>query len=88
MTPPAMMVAPDPNGDRIKGEDLRTWLLTYSLDLDVYICANKFMMDDFKSEVARHVVDMLETAGSDAAQPEVLQLCRKMYHGLDRKSVV
>ena len=82
VTPPPPMMALDPNGGRIKGEDLRTWLLAYSHDLDVYICANKFMMDDFKAEVARHVVDMLETAGSDAAQPEVLRLCQKMYRGL------
>ncbi len=78
-TPPPAPPPPDANGgDRITGEDLRTWLLAYELNLDVYICANKFLMDDFKREVARATVDMLETAGSDAAVPEVLRLCRKL----------
>ncbi len=48
----------------------------------MYICANKFLMEDFKREVARVTIDMLETAGSDAAVPEVLRLCRKLYQGL------
>ncbi|WYZ34800.1 hypothetical protein EsH8_I_001076 [Colletotrichum jinshuiense] len=69
-------------GDRIRGEDMRTWLLTYELSLDVYICANKFLMDDFKAVIMRHCVDMLESAGSDAAQSAVLQLCSKLYIGL------
>ncbi|KAK4043635.1 hypothetical protein C8A01DRAFT_43392 [Parachaetomium inaequale] len=73
---------PDPNGGRIAGEDLRTWLLAYELNLDVYILANKFLLDGFKKEIARAAVDMLETAGSDAAVVEVLYLCRKLYDGL------
>jgi hypothetical protein len=71
-----------PNGDRISGQDLRTWLLTYELNIDVYICANKFLLDDFKAAIARNCIDMLESAGSDAAQAEVLQLCYKLYQGL------
>ncbi|OTA96955.1 hypothetical protein M434DRAFT_392391 [Hypoxylon sp. CO27-5] len=67
---------------RIQGQDLRTWLLTYELNLDVYICANKFLLDDFKAAIARVCIDMLETAGSDAAQVEVLRLCYKLYEGL------
>lgn len=73
---------PDPNGGRISGEDLRTWLLAYELHMDVYIVANKFLLEGFKKEVARAAVDMLETAGSDAAVAEVLFLCRKLYDGL------
>ncbi|KAK3329644.1 hypothetical protein B0H66DRAFT_33575 [Apodospora peruviana] len=74
---------PDPNGGgRISGEDLRTWLLAYELNIDVYILANKFLLDDFKREIARVAIDMLETAGSDAAVPEVLFLCLKLYEGL------
>ncbi len=81
ITPPPP--PPDQNaGDRITGEDLQTWLLAYEQNLDVYICANKFLMEDFKREVARVTIDMLETAGSDAAVPEVLRLCRKLYQGL------
>jgi hypothetical protein len=74
--------ATDPNGGRISGEDLRTWLLAYELHLDVYIAANKFLLEDLKKEIARAAVDMLETAGSDAAVFEVLCLCRKLYDGL------
>ncbi|KAL3306524.1 hypothetical protein RB213_010657 [Colletotrichum asianum] len=70
------------DGDRIRGEDMRTWLLTYELSLDVYITANKFLMDDFKTAIMRHCVDMLESAGSDAAQPAVLALCSKLYSGV------
>ncbi|KAK4239814.1 hypothetical protein C8A03DRAFT_13817 [Achaetomium macrosporum] len=86
-TPPAdpsslAWTTTDPNGGRIAGEDLRTWLLAYELNLDVYIVANKFLLEDFKKEIARAAVDMLESAGSDAAVFEVLCLCRKLYDGL------
>ncbi|KAK0618146.1 hypothetical protein B0T17DRAFT_325208 [Bombardia bombarda] len=70
---------------RITGEDLRTWLLAYELNIDVYILANKFLLDDFKREIARVAIDMLETAGSDAAVPKVLYLCRKLYEGLSER---
>ncbi|RSM02233.1 hypothetical protein CEP52_008061 [Fusarium oligoseptatum] len=76
---------PPPSQDhavRIQGEDLRTWLLAYELNLDVYICANRFLMDDFRKAVMRSCVDMLETAGADAAQTEVLQLTKKLYNGV------
>ncbi|KAK3337139.1 hypothetical protein B0T19DRAFT_61867 [Cercophora scortea] len=73
----------DPNGNRrIQGEDLNTWLIAYELHIDVYILANKFLLDDFKQEIARVTIDMLETAGFDAAVPEVLFLCQKLYDGL------
>jgi hypothetical protein len=67
---------------RILGEDLRTWLLAYELNIDVYIMANKYLMEGFKREVAKATIDMLETAGADAAVPQVLQLCSKLRHGL------
>ncbi|RYP23322.1 hypothetical protein DL765_001231 [Monosporascus sp. GIB2] len=67
---------------RISGQDLRTWLLTYELNIDVYICANKFLLDGFKQAITRSCIDMLETAGTDAAQIEVLKLCWKLYQGL------
>ncbi|KAF4456240.1 hypothetical protein F53441_1603 [Fusarium austroafricanum] len=68
--------------ERITGEDLRTWFLTYELNLDVYICANRYLMDDFRKAVMRSCVDMLETAGWDAAQPEMMHLCRKLYRNV------
>lgn len=70
---------------RIKGEDMRTWLMEYELNIDVYICANKFLLDDFKLKVARSTIDMLETAGTDAATIEVLELCTKLYDGVSDK---
>ncbi|KAJ4422147.1 hypothetical protein N0V82_003231 [Gnomoniopsis sp. IMI 355080] len=70
---------------RIKGEDMRTWLIAYSFNLDVYICANKFLLADFKQKIARVTIDMLETAGSDAATIEVLELCTKLYDGVSDK---
>ncbi|KXX77547.1 hypothetical protein MMYC01_207029 [Madurella mycetomatis] len=86
LTPPppaAHSQAWDPNTGRLSTEeDLRTWLLAYELNLDVYILANKFLLEGFKREIARCAVDMLETAGSDAAVPQVLFLCRKLYDGL------
>lgn len=82
MTPPGQAGWHTELVPRISGEDLRTWLLAYELNIDVYILANKFLLDGFKTEVARVAIDMLETAGPDAAVPEVLFLCRKLYEGL------
>ncbi|KAM0559722.1 hypothetical protein ACHAPJ_004246 [Fusarium lateritium] len=85
MYPPPVGVTPPPDYDRparITGEDLRTWFLAYELNLDVYICANRFLMDDFRKAVMRSCIDMLETAGWDAAQPEMMHLCRKLYRSV------
>ncbi|OBS18069.1 hypothetical protein FPOA_09797 [Fusarium poae] len=85
MLPPAAMSGiPSLQGlpERITGEDLRTWFLAYELHLDVYICANRFLMDDFRKTVMRSCVDMLETAGWDAAQPDMMHLCRKLYRSV------
>ncbi|KAJ4352827.1 hypothetical protein N0V85_009631, partial [Neurospora sp. IMI 360204] len=62
--------------------DLHTWLLCYEHTLSVYILANKFLLDDFKAEIARHAIDMLESAGTDAAVPQVLFLCKRLWEGL------
>ncbi|ROV99898.1 hypothetical protein VMCG_06243 [Cytospora schulzeri] len=78
--PPAPTAASD--HARIKGEDMRTWLMAYEHNLDVYICADKFLLDDFKQKISRVAIDMLETAGSDAAHVQVLRLCRKLYDGV------
>ncbi|EFQ26403.1 uncharacterized protein GLRG_01547 [Colletotrichum graminicola M1.001] len=69
------------DGDRIRGEDMRTWLAIYDLSISVYACANKYLMDDFKAAIQRHCVDMLESAGSDAAQSTVLQLSAAVAAG-------
>lgn len=77
-----MPTSPSDTEARIKGEDMRTWLIAYELNVDVYICANRYMLDGFKDKISRVTVDMLESAGSDAAQVEVLMLCRKIYDGV------
>ncbi|KAF4994203.1 hypothetical protein FGRMN_5977 [Fusarium graminum] len=81
--PPPIATPPQQDQpERITGGDLRTWFLAYELNLDVYICANRFLMDDFQKAVMRSCVDMLETAGWDAAQPEIMHLCRKLYRSV------
>ncbi|KAK0656734.1 hypothetical protein B0T16DRAFT_452269 [Cercophora newfieldiana] len=84
MTPPAPAgwSSDSSSTARISGEDLRTWLLAYELNIDVYIMANKFLLEGFKTEIARATIDMLEIAGADAAVSQVLFLCRKLYEGL------
>lgn len=62
--------------------------MAYELNIDVYICANKFLMDDFKEKIQRSTIDMLETAGADAAQPEVLHLCKKIYGGVSERDTL
>lgn len=79
---PPPLSPPRIDAARIKGEDMRTWLISYELNIDVYICANKFLLDDFKLLIARVVIDMLETAGLDAAETAVLELCVKLYDGV------
>ncbi|KAK4226123.1 hypothetical protein QBC38DRAFT_237721 [Podospora fimiseda] len=74
--------ASTPPQPRITGPDLSTWLLAYELDLDVYILANKFCLYPFMKLVARSIIDLFESAGSDASCPQVLYLCNKIYAGL------
>lgn len=53
--------------------------MTYELNLDVYICANRYLMGDFRAAIMRSTIDMLEAAGVDAAHPTVLHLCGKLH---------
>lgn len=73
---PAPSDQPVPN---IEERDMPTWLMTYELHIDVYICAVRYLMDDFCKAIIGSTVDMLEAAGTDAAHPTVLRLCRKLY---------
>ncbi|KAG6363369.1 hypothetical protein INS49_008467 [Diaporthe citri] len=81
-SPPPMATSPSDTEARIKGEDMRTWLIAYELNIDVYICADRYMLDGFKDKISRVTIDQLESAGLDAAQVEVLRLCRKIYDGV------
>ncbi|KAK3397612.1 hypothetical protein B0T20DRAFT_438724 [Sordaria brevicollis] len=80
--PPADSYLTEGNTRLTTAADLRTWLLCYEHTLSVYILANKFLLDDFKAEIARHAIDLLESAGTDAAVPQVLFLCKKLWEGL------
>ncbi|KAH7170635.1 hypothetical protein EDB81DRAFT_174081 [Dactylonectria macrodidyma] len=78
----AQSLATSDSSTRIQGEDMRTWLMAYELNLDVYICANRYLMDNFRNAVMRSCIDMLETAGADVAHPRVLRLCLKLVVGV------
>ncbi|KAH7162746.1 hypothetical protein B0J13DRAFT_517999 [Dactylonectria estremocensis] len=78
----ALALPANDSSPRIQGEDMRTWLMAYELNLDVYICANRYLMDGFRNAVMRSCIDMLETAGADAAHPRVLRLCLKLVAGV------
>src|SRR5277367_5497186 len=38
--------------ERMSREDLHTWSLAYSLSVDVYVCAERYLMNDFKNCIA------------------------------------
>lgn len=63
-------------------EDLRTWALAYTLSVEVYVCANRFLMPDFKSCVSACIIDNFEIAGLDAALPAVLYSVKTLHAGL------
>lgn len=69
-------------------EDSRSWLMAYELSIDVYICADRYLMDEFKKCVAKSIEDQLETAGMDAAEPRVLHCCKKLHDALPENDVL
>ncbi|KAG0650661.1 hypothetical protein D0Z07_2533 [Hyphodiscus hymeniophilus] len=78
-----VVVVDDPvPGERMSVEDLRTWAMAYSLSVEVYVCADRFLMPDFKTCVSACIIDNFEIAGLDAALPAVLQSCKTLNAGL------
>lgn len=69
-------------------DDIRSWVMAYTLSIDVYVCAEKFLMYEFKGCIAECIVHNFEVAGVDAAQPEVLQSCKKLHAGLINSDVL
>lgn len=63
-------------------EDLHTWALTYSLSVEVYVCAERYLMRDFMRCIAAFIINNFEVAGLDAAQPSVLTSCKTLYNGV------
>lgn len=47
--------------DRMTSEDLRTWSLAYSLSIDVYVCAERYLMQDFKEAISAFVINRYGT---------------------------
>ncbi|CZR50892.1 uncharacterized protein PAC_00766 [Phialocephala subalpina] len=70
------------NEDRMSDEDLRTWSLAYTLSIDVYVCAERYLMQDFKAAIAAYIVNSFEIAGLEAAVPAVLQSCKTLLNGV------
>jgi len=68
--------------ERMSAEDLRTWSMAYSLSVDVYVCAERYLMRDFKGCIAAYIINSFEVVGLEAAQPSVLQSCKKLYLGV------
>ncbi|KAI9640798.1 hypothetical protein NHQ30_010638, partial [Ciborinia camelliae] len=71
-----------PAEERMSQEDLRTWSIAYSISIDVYVCAQRYLMQDFKNCVAAFIVNNFEVAGLDAALPSVLRSCKTLYDGV------
>ncbi|KAG4438137.1 hypothetical protein IFR05_006384 [Cadophora sp. M221] len=83
--PPGEPVTPTedpPPEERMSQEDIRTWALAYSLSIDVYVCAERYLMQDFKVAIAAFVVNSFEVAGVEAAIPAVLQSCQILQAGV------
>jgi hypothetical protein len=43
--------------ERMSHEDLRTWSLAYALSVDVYVCAERYLMQDFKTCIAAYIIN-------------------------------
>jgi hypothetical protein len=79
-------------------EDLRTWSAAYTLSIEVYVCADRYLMQDLKACIAAFIINRyvtsrdftprsltsysFEVAGLEAALPEVLRSCKTLYNGV------
>ena len=70
--------------ERMSQEDLRTWSLAYSLSVDVYVCAERYLMKDFKECISAFIINNFEIAGLDAALPSVLESCKTLLDGVSQ----
>jgi hypothetical protein len=84
--------------ERMSQEDLRTWSAAYTLSIEVYVCADRYLMQDLKGCIAAFIInryvtsrdfnhrsltsDSFEVAGLEAALPEVLRSCKTLYNGV------
>jgi len=68
--------------ERMSQEDLRTWSAAYTLSIEVYVCADRYLMQDLKGCIAAFIINSFEVAGLEAALPEVLRSCKTLYNGV------
>lgn len=66
-------------------EDVRSWLYTYSVSISVYIVAERYLLHGLKSVVHRYIVNEFETAGIQAAHPDILTECRRLFEGVGNR---
>lgn len=71
-----------PVEERMSSEDLRTWSMAYCLSVDVYVCAERYLLQDFKGCISAFIINNFEIAGSDAALPSVLTSCKTLHDGV------
>ncbi len=43
--------------ERMSKEDIRTWSLAFSLSIDVYVCAERYLMQDFKAAISAFIIN-------------------------------
>lgn len=41
----------------MSAEDIRTWSLAYELSIEVYVCAEKYLLQDFKTAISAFVIN-------------------------------
>lgn len=76
-------VAPETEDqERMSAEDLRTWLLTYQLSVEVYVCAQRYLLTSFKQCIADYIINQFEIVGMQAAHPDVLFACQILHAGI------
>jgi hypothetical protein len=68
--------------ERMSQEDLHTWSLAYTLSIDVYVCADRYLMQDFKRCISAFIVNSFEVAGLYASIPAVLKSCKTLQQGV------
>ncbi|EGS17387.1 uncharacterized protein CTHT_0067120 [Thermochaetoides thermophila DSM 1495] len=73
---------PQEEEEKKEDPDRRSWTSLYTHHIRQYLLAHRFLLPSFQRAVARAIVLLLESLGSQAATMEVLQSCRTLYDGL------
>lgn len=62
--------------------------MAYELSIDVYICADRYCLNNLKRCIEQYITDHLEITGVEAAQPLVLECCKKLHAGLSAQDIL